>query len=84
MNYTGFAVVLFSGIAGVALFVLRRRNPGEARPYRAWGYPVAPGIFVIVSAVIVVNAVWRNPGPSGAGVGIILAGLPLYWYLQRR
>jgi APA family basic amino acid/polyamine antiporter len=84
VNYTGFAVVLFAGIAGVALFVLRWRNPGQARPFSAWGYPVAPGIFVIASALIVVNAIWRNPQPSGAGVGIILAGLPLYWYLRRR
>jgi APA family basic amino acid/polyamine antiporter len=84
VNYTGFAVVLFSGIAGVALFVLRWRHPGEDRPFRAWGYPVAPAIFVLVSALIVVNAIWRNPKPSGAGVAIILAGLPLYWYLRRR
>ena len=84
VNYTGFAVVLFAGIAGVALFVLRWRHPDEARPFRAWGYPVAPGIFVIASALIVVNAIWRNPQPSGAGVAIILAGLPLYWYLRRR
>jgi APA family basic amino acid/polyamine antiporter len=84
VNYTGFAVVLFSGIAGLALFVLRRRHPAEERPFRAWGYPVAPGIFVIASALIVLNAIWRNPGPSGAGVAIILAGLPLYWFLRRR
>jgi len=84
VNYTGFAVVLFAGIAGVALFVLRWRHPDEARPFRAWGYPVAPGIFVMASALIVVNAIWRNPQPSGAGVAIILAGLPLYWYLRRR
>jgi len=83
VNYTGFAVVLFSGIAGVALFVLRWRLPAEARPFRAWGYPVAPAIFVLASALIVGNAVWRNPRPSGAGIGIILAGLPLYWYLRR-
>src|SRR5215211_3109974 len=84
VNYTGFAVVLFSGIAGVALFVLRWRLPAEARPFRAWGYPVAPAIFVLASALIVGNAIWRNPRPSGAGIGIILAGLPLYWHLRRR
>jgi basic amino acid/polyamine antiporter, APA family len=84
VNYTGFAVVLFSGTAGAALFVLRRRYPAEARPFRAWGYPLAPGIFVIASALIVLNAIWRNPKPSGAGIAIIMAGLPLYWYLRRR
>ena len=81
--YTGFSVVLFSGIAGVALFVLRQRHPGEPRPFRAWGYPLMPGLFVLASALIVGNAVWRDPGPSAAGLAIIAAGLPLYLYLRR-
>jgi APA family basic amino acid/polyamine antiporter len=76
--------VLFSGIAGVALFVLRRRHPELERPFKAWGYPVMPGLFVLASALIVFNAIWRDPGPSAAGVIIILAGLPLYTYLRRR
>lgn len=83
ITYTGFSVVLFSGVAGVALFVLRWRYPNERRPFRAWGYPVMPGLFVAASALIVVNAIWRDPGPSAAGLLIILAGLPLYWYLRR-
>jgi len=84
IEYTGFAVVLFSGIAGVSLFVLRRRAPNEPRPFRAWGYPWAPALFVGASALIVVNAIWRTPGPSGAGLLIIAAGLPFYWWLTRR
>lgn len=84
IEYTGFAVVLFSGVAGIALFVLRRRLPSDERPFRAWGYPLAPALFVIASALIVGNAIWRNPGPSGAGLLIILAGLPLYWWVSRR
>lgn len=84
ITYTGFSVVLFSGIAGVALFVLRRRHPELERPFKAWGYPVMPGLFVLASALIVFNAIWRDPGPSAAGVIIILAGLPLYTYLRRR
>ncbi len=82
--YTGFSVVLFSGIAGVGLFVLRQRHPDEPRPFRAWGYPLMPGLFVLASALIVGNAIWRDPGPSAAGLAIICAGLPLYFYLQRR
>lgn len=84
ITYTGFSVVLFSGIAGVALFALRRQRPQERRPFRAWGYPVMPGLFVLASALIVGNAIWREPGPSAAGVAIISAGLPLYWYLRNR
>jgi basic amino acid/polyamine antiporter, APA family len=65
-------------------FVLRRRYPDEPRPFRAWGYPFAPALFVGASALIVMNAVWRSPGPAGAGVIIILAGLPFFYWLQRR
>ena len=82
--YTGFAVVVFAGAAVAALFVLRRRDPSAPRPFRAWGYPVAPAIFVSTSAAMVVNAIWREPAASGAGVLLILAGLPLYLLFRRR
>ena len=81
--YTGFAVVTFAGAAVAALFVLRRRDPAAPRPFRAWGYPVAPGIFVAASAAMVGNEIWREPAASGAGVLLIAAGLPLY-LLRRR
>jgi APA family basic amino acid/polyamine antiporter len=83
LDYTGFAVVLFAGVAGAALFVLRWKHPDEPRPFRALGYPLAPGLFVLASGLIVVNAVWRNPGPSAAGLAIIAAGLPIYFVLKR-
>jgi APA family basic amino acid/polyamine antiporter len=78
IRYTGFAVVLFSGIAVAALFVLRAREPRPAGTFRALGYPFAPAVFVIASLLIVVNAMYHDPRPSGAGVLIILAGVPLY------
>ena len=82
--YTGFAIVTFAGAAVSALFVLRRRDPSAARPFRAWGYPVAPGVFVAASAAMVVNAVWSAPAASGAGVLLIAAGIPLYVLFSRR
>jgi len=82
--YTGFAVVLFSGIAGVTLFVLRRHQPDEPREFRAWGYPLMPALFVAASALIVLNAIWRSPGTSAAGLAIILAGLPFYAVFRRK
>jgi APA family basic amino acid/polyamine antiporter len=83
-NYTGFAIWLFTGVAVVALFVLRRREPDAERPFRTWGYPVLPGLYALTAALVVVNALWAAPGPSGAGVLIILAGLPLYFYFRSR
>jgi APA family basic amino acid/polyamine antiporter len=82
-RYTGFAVVLFAGVAVAGLFVLRLREPKRELPYRAWGYPIAPALFVIVSVTIVVNAMVSDPVPSLAGVGIISAGIPLYLYFKR-
>jgi APA family basic amino acid/polyamine antiporter len=80
VSYTGFAIVLFSGCAVAAVFVLRKREPDADRPFRAWGYPWAPALFVSVSAVILVNQVWREPGTSLAGLAVIAAGIPVYFW----
>jgi APA family basic amino acid/polyamine antiporter len=82
--YTGFAVVLFSGIAVLAVFVLRHREPDTARPFKAFGYPWAPALFVLASAAMVVNEIWSKPGTSLAGLAIIAAGIPLYIVFQAR
>lgn len=93
-TYTGFAVVLFAGIAVSTLFVLRRREPDAPRPFRAWGYPFAPAVFTIASAFIVANALWTDLfrpiayggswGPSAAGLVVIALGLPVYFVLRSR
>jgi APA family basic amino acid/polyamine antiporter len=93
-SYTGFAVVLFAGVAVGSLFVLRRREPDAPRPFRALGYPVAPAIFILVMALIVGNALWNDLlapilrdqpwGPSAAGLIVIGLGLPVYYLLGRR
>jgi APA family basic amino acid/polyamine antiporter len=84
VEYTGFAVVLFAGIAVLALFVLRRRHPGAERPFHALGYPLAPAFFVAASLVMVINLIWNSPGTSLAGLGVIAAGFPLYWIFGRK
>jgi APA family basic amino acid/polyamine antiporter len=84
VSYTAFAVVLFSAVAVSCVFVLRRRNPSAPRPFKAWGYPWAPGIFVAACAAMVVNEMIRNGTPALAGVGVILAGVPVYFLFGRR
>lgn len=66
-----------------AVFVLRRRSPALVRPYRVWGYPLVPAVFLIASAFMVLNALvtdWHNTGLTFL---VILAGVPVFW-LRRR
>jgi basic amino acid/polyamine antiporter, APA family len=84
VNYTGFAVVLFSAVAVSAVFVLRRRQPNEVRPFRAWGYPWAPAAFVIASAAMLGSILVNTPLKSSSwGLAIIAAGLPVYWWMRQ-
>ncbi len=83
VSYTGFAITLFAGMAVAAVFVLRRREPDAPRPFSAVGYPWTPAVFVLVSAAMLVNAIWMNPGPSGAGLLVMAAGIPLYLWFGR-
>jgi APA family basic amino acid/polyamine antiporter len=83
-NYVGFAITLFAGIAVGAVFVLRTREPDAPRPFKALGYPFTPAVFVIISLLMVVNAIYRNPGPSATGLLVIAAGIPIYWWMTRR
>ena len=83
VSYTGFAVVLFSAVAVFCVFVLRRREPDAPRPFRAWGYPWAPAIFVVACAAMVVNEMMRNGATAIAGVAVIVAGVPVYFLFKR-
>ncbi len=83
VSYTGFAVVLFAGVAVVALFVLRRREPDAPRPFRAWGYPWAPAIFIAASAAMVANQVLRDGTMALVGLAVIAAGVPVYYLFAK-
>ena len=83
-TYVVFALVVFHTLTGVAVFVLRRTRPDAERPYRTWGYPVVPALFIIASAVLVVNTLAERPVESLFGSGLLLAGVPVYLYWRSR
>lgn len=66
-----------------AVFVLRRRRPELPRPYRVWGYPVVPAVFLLGSLGMVTNALITDPGNTGVTLLIVAAGLPVYWVRGR-
>ncbi len=83
-TYATFAIVAAYAATGIALFVFRRRRPDLARPYRCWGYPSVPFLFVGTSVVLAVNTIREQPRETLAGIGILLLGLPVYFSMRRR
>ena len=67
LTYTGFGVILFSALAVLSLFFVRR-TATEAATFRAWGYPWAPALFCLVSFAIVINTIVEAPGVASAGL----------------
>ncbi|MGB8473177.1 MAG: amino acid permease [Candidatus Acidiferrum sp.] len=78
-----FAGWIFYGLAVIALFRLRRTEPDMPRPYRCWGYPWVPAIFIAGAIALTVNIWIDRPGRSSIGLLLILAGLPFYRYWTR-
>jgi APA family basic amino acid/polyamine antiporter len=78
-----FAEWLFYMITASAVFVLRRKEPNLARPFRTWGYPVVPVMFVAAAAVLLYYTFTQNLRNSAWGVGVILAGVPIYFHFAR-
>ncbi len=79
-----FAEWLFYMIATSTIFVFRRREPDAARPYRAWGYPVVPVLFMGASAVLLYETLAQNLRNSAAGLLVMAAGVPVFVAFQRR
>ncbi|MBI1792526.1 MAG: amino acid permease [Acidobacteria bacterium] len=79
-----FALWLFYGLTAASVLVFRRRMPDAPRPYRVWGYPVVPAMFLLVTAWLLLNTLWTAPLQTLVSLALMLLGLPLYWYWGRR
>jgi basic amino acid/polyamine antiporter, APA family len=80
IDYAMFAIWLFYAISVAGLFALRRKFPNIDRPYKMWGYPVTPALFVVAAGCFVVNTAIERPYPSLTALGLIALGVPAYWY----
>jgi basic amino acid/polyamine antiporter, APA family len=78
-TYVVLAGFVFYAMSCGAVLLLRRREPRLPRPYRAWGYPVTPVVFIGFSLWLVGNTIFKKPLDAGIGAALILAGLPLYF-----
>jgi APA family basic amino acid/polyamine antiporter len=83
LTMTAFSSLLFNVLTVVGLFVLRRKRPDLPRPYRVWGYPVVPILFVAVAVFFLVYIPVANPRYTGLGLLLTAAGIPAYLYWRR-
>lgn len=84
MIYASFSLMLTTSLTVAGVFVLRARQPGLERPYRTWGYPAAPLIFLAANLWIIGYVLAERPLESAAGLGIMAAGLGVYALGRRR
>jgi len=83
LTMTAFSSLLFNVLTVVGLFVLRRRRPDLPRPYRAWGYPAVPALFVAVALFFLVYMPVADPRNTGLGLLLTASGVPAYLYWRR-
>jgi len=78
LTYSTFASVLFGGLTVAALFRLRFKQPDRPRPYRCWGYPLTPALYLVISAAFLVYVIQGDPQATLLGLLLVLTGLPFY------
>jgi APA family basic amino acid/polyamine antiporter len=84
LDYTTFAILIATIGDTAALYALRRKAPDRPRPYRAWGYPIVPALYILANAAIAVNMLIYRPRECGIGLATLALGLPFYWWFVRR
>ena len=83
IDYSLFGIWVFYGLMIASVMVLRCKYPDLPRPYRMWGYPVTPLIFVAITLWFLVNMLVTRPGSSFASLGLILTGVPAFFGWRR-
>jgi APA family basic amino acid/polyamine antiporter len=83
-DYVVFGSWIFYALATSSVFVFRKRYPDAIRPYRAFGFPVVPIVFLLVAGWLLINTMISTPNQAFAGIFLILLGLPVYYYLTNR
>lgn len=85
LDYVIFAVLIFYILTVAGIFLLRKKRPGAERPYKAYGYPFLPALYIVLAAAICIDLLIYKPTYSWPGVGIVLLGIPVFylWRMKR-
>ena len=84
LDYVVFAALMFYVLTIASVFVLRRKRPEAERPYKAFGYPIVPLLYIIVASLIMFVLLFYRTETAGWSLVIVLLGLPVYWLWSRK
>lgn len=84
LKFAVFGAWIFLGLAVLGVFILRKRRPDLPRPYRTWGYPVTPAVFVLAALFVLVNTIVKSFWNSFAVLALVALGIPAYLYWHRK
>ena len=84
LDYVISAALIFYILTVSAIFRLRRTRPQAVRPYRCWGYPWLPAMYIVGAAIILVVLFAYRASTTWPGLFIVISGVPVYWFLRRR
>ena len=79
LDYVIFAVLVFYVLTVIGIFILRRKRPDADRPYKAFGYPIVPGLYVLCASAIAIDLLIFKTQYSGSGLAIVLLGIPVFY-----
>lgn len=83
LDYVIFAVLLFYALTIAGVFVLRVRRPDMPRPYKVWGYPFLPGVYILCAVAICLLLLVYKPNYTWPGLGLVMLGVPVYFVWKR-
>jgi APA family basic amino acid/polyamine antiporter len=84
LDYVIFAVLLFYILTILGIFILRKKRPEAERPYKAVGYPIIPALYILLAAAVSIDLLIFKPQYTWPGLGIVLAGIPVYYFWRRK
>jgi APA family basic amino acid/polyamine antiporter len=84
LTYATFASLLFYILTIAGIFILRKKEPDTERPYKAFGYPVIPALYIVVTTAICIDLLIYDTKNTGFGLLIVLLGIPVYYLTRKR
>ncbi len=84
LDYVIFAALLFYALTVSGLFVLRRTKPDEIRPYKAWGYPFLPFLYILLCTIVMIDLLVVRPEYTWPGLIIVASGIPVFYFWRKR